>query len=263
MTDSDSWAAEIDVDFAELWSKFSGGLNRRAKLDERTRLLVAIGQCVAAGEVDQMAAYVREALSKHLDAREIFEVIAQCCIYVGKPRINRAGRVFVDIARELGLVDTLRSQRPSPPLPETEQRGRWAVPDEAFPRREELISRYGFQSISAGISTQPWHFVRSVEWVDALDQDFARLWLDFIYAGMYSRGVLDDKTRTLVIVGDCVAVEELEQAENHMRNALALGATRDEILEVLLHSTQFTGMPRSFKAIRILLRITSETLAVV
>jgi alkylhydroperoxidase/carboxymuconolactone decarboxylase family protein YurZ len=109
--------------------------------------------------------------------------------------------------------------------------------------------------IGAGLKTQPWHHVASIEWVDSVDPEFAQLWLDYIYAGMYSRGVLDDKTRTLVMVADCVTMEELEQAENHMRNAMALGATREELLEVLLHSTQFTGMPRSFKAIRILLRL--------
>jgi alkylhydroperoxidase/carboxymuconolactone decarboxylase family protein YurZ len=96
-----------------------------------------------------------------------------------------------------------------------------------------------------------------VEFIDGVDEGFTRLWLDFIYAGMYSREVLDDKTRTITMVGDCVAVEELEQAENHMRNALILGAAPTELLEVLLHSTQLVGMPRSFKAIRILLRITA------
>ena len=120
------------------------------------------------------------------------------------------------------------------------------------------MHRYGWQGIGAGLRTQPWHHVRSVEFIDSVDEEFTRIWLDFIYAGMYSREVLDDKTRTLTMVGDTVAVEELEQAENHMRNALILGATREELLEVCLQSTQFVGMPRSFKAIRILLRITAE-----
>ena len=32
--------------------------------------------------------------------------------------------------------------------------------------------------------------------------DFAKLWLDYIYSGMYTRGILDDKTRVLCVVGE-------------------------------------------------------------
>ena len=250
MRDTDAWAATIDPQYFELWAAYSGGLERRGKLDERTRLLVAVGQCVCTGEIDEMAGFVREALAKELDAREVLEVILQAAIYVGKPKTNRAAQAFLAIAGDLG---------PAPSIPRLnleEEQPTWRVSDDEFPRREELMSRYGWQGIGAGIRTQPWHHARSIEWVDSVDQDFAQLWLDFIYAGMYCRRVLDDKTRTLTMVGDTVAVEELEQAENHMRNALILGATRDELLEICLHSTQFVGMPRSFKAARIALRIT-------
>jgi 4-carboxymuconolactone decarboxylase len=252
---SAAWEHELDADAARLWSNYSNGLRRRGKIDDRTRLLVAIGQCVSAGEVEEMCAFVREALASGVDPREVLEVILQAAIYVGKPKINRAGRAFLEIARERRLIETLRSA-PLPPKPSLEeQRREWRVADERFPRREELMRKYGWQGIGAGLKTQPSHHAASIEWVDSVDPEFAQLWLDYIYAGMYSRGVLDDKTRTLVMVGDCVAMEELEQAENHMRNAMALGATREELLELLLHSTQFTGMPRSFKAIRILLRL--------
>ncbi|HKH68636.1 MAG TPA: carboxymuconolactone decarboxylase family protein, partial [Reyranella sp.] len=210
------------------------------------------------GEIDEMAGCVREALLKELDPREVLEVILQAAIYVGKPKTNRAGRAFIDIASSLGILDRLD---PPPSFPDLEleaERTRWRVPDSEFPRREELMRKYGWQGIGAGLRTQPWHHARSVEFIDSVDEEFTRIWLDFIYAGMYAREVLDDKTRTIIMVGDCVAVEELEQAENHMRNALSLGATRDELLEVCLQSTQLIGMPRSFKAVRILLRITSE-----
>ena len=258
MTDTTSWEAALDADAARLWADFSSGLQQRGRIDERTRLLVAVGQCVSAGEVEEMAAFVREALAKKVDPREVLEVILQAAIYVGKPKVNRAGRAFLAIATELGIVDGLRSSLlPARPSLDEHRRG-WRVPDERFPRRQELMDRYGWQGIGAGLKTQPWHHVQSIEWIDSVDQEFAQLWLDYIYAGMYSRGVLDDKTRTLTMVGDCVVMEELEQAENHMRNAMTLGATRTELLEILLHSTQFTGMPRSFKAIRILQRITAD-----
>jgi alkylhydroperoxidase/carboxymuconolactone decarboxylase family protein YurZ len=258
MRETDAWAATLDPNFFDLWAAFSGGLEQRGKLDERTRLLVAIGQCVSTGEIDEMSGFVREALSKATDPREVLEVILQAAIYVGKPKTNRAGLAFIDVARGMGVLEQLGPPPSFPHLDLDEQRARWRVPDAEFPRREELMHKYGWQGIGAGLRTQPWHHARSVEFIDSVDEEFTRVWLDFIYAGMYSREVLDDKTRTITMVGDTVAVEELEQAENHMRNALILGASREELLEVCLQSTQFVGMPRSFKAIRILLRITAE-----
>src|SRR5690349_22712785 len=75
---------------------------------------------------------------------------------------------------------------------------------------------------------------------------------------LYVRGVLDDKTRILCVVGQCVALDEMVQGENHIRAALALGATPREVQEVAVQSTQYWGMPRSLRAMSILERILRE-----
>ena len=41
-----------------------------------------------------------------------------------------------------------------------------------------------------------------------MDSDFADLWVKFCYGGMYSRRLIDDKTRLLCMIGDCLAVGE-------------------------------------------------------
>jgi alkylhydroperoxidase/carboxymuconolactone decarboxylase family protein YurZ len=91
--------------------------------------------------------------------------------------------------------------------------------------------------------------------LNRFDPHFLKIWWDFIYGGMYRRGVLDDKTRTLVMIGNCVAVDEMIQTENHINGALDLGATPREILEVLFQSTAYVGMPRPLKGVDILERI--------
>jgi len=73
---------------------------------------------------------------------------------------------------------------------------------------------------------------RHVDRLDRVDARFNQLWLDFIYAGMYSRGILDDRTRILCIVGELCCLGELHQAESHIRNALMHGAKPREVLEV-------------------------------
>ncbi|HEV7803048.1 MAG TPA: carboxymuconolactone decarboxylase family protein, partial [Burkholderiales bacterium] len=94
--------------------------------------------------------------------------------------------------------------------------------------------------------------------LDRVDPQFNKLWLDYIYVGMYSRGVLDDRTRILCVVGELFVLGEFHQAENHIRNALQHGASPREVLEVILQSTLYAGMPRFVRFIGILERILEE-----
>ena len=51
---------------------------------------------------------------------------------------------------------------------------------------------------------------------------------------------------------------EFIQAENHIRNALTHGATPREVLEVILQSTIYVGMPRFVRVVALLQRILEE-----
>jgi alkylhydroperoxidase/carboxymuconolactone decarboxylase family protein YurZ len=97
-----------------------------------------------------------------------------------------------------------------------------------------------------------------VEQLERVDEHFLKLWLDYIYAGMYVRGILDDKTRILCVIGELIVMGEFIQAENHIRNALTHGATPREVLEVILQSTIYVGMPRFVRVVALLQRILEE-----
>ena len=120
------------------------------------------------------------------------------------------------------------------------------------------MEKYGWEGISTGLRTQPTHHVQGVTFMDRLDADYTRLWLDLIYAGMYARGVLDDKMRTLCMIGECLALQSHPQTENHMRNALVLGVSPEEVLEIVWQTSQLVGMPRSLWGREILKRILAE-----
>lgn len=253
-----AWRDEMDPNFTKLWLDFTyGGLFTRRILSERTRLLVVIAQCIGLDEMGQLEAHARMALDNGATPREILEVILQMTVYLGYFRTQRAALVLHGLLKSLDRLDeitgtqialdahlagrTLEKERPT-----------WRVPEEQFPRREALMDKYGWEGISAGLRLQPTHHVQSVEGQDRVDQNFLKLWLDFIYAGMYSRGVIDDKTRVLCMVGVCIALDEMPQNENHIRAALFLGNSPREVLEVCLQSTVYCGMPRSLRAMRML-----------
>ena len=91
-----------------------------------------------------------------------------------------------------------------------------------------------------------------------IDPEFAGLWVRFCYGDMYTRGIVDDKTRLLCMVGNCVAVGEGHEGRAHMKGALRKGAKPREILEVILQSCTNFGMPSMLKALKIFVKLMEE-----
>lgn len=118
-------------------------------------------------------------------------------------------------------------------------------------RKQELLEKYNRKAIETGIRLQGEFFLRVVHELDELDQEWTEVWLTWIYDHMYNRGVLDDKTRVLCIVGECVVSDEAVQLPNHIRSALRVGATPREVQEVILQAHIYAGMPKMIKAMRI------------
>ena len=125
-------------------------------------------------------------------------------------------------------------------------------------RLRQLHERYNPKALETGQRLQGEFFLRLVDEFDQLDQEWTQDWLTWIYDRMYNRGVLDDRTRVLVIIGECCVSEELVQLPNHIRSALRCGATVKEIQEVILQSAIYSGMPKMIKAMRVFRQLASD-----
>jgi len=257
------WCDGLDQQFTKLWLDFTyGGMAGRGILDERTRCLVVVGQFLVMDEMEQFPIHIRNAL-RHASPREVLEVILQAAIYLGYPKIIRATRVFTKVLKQLGrLSEITQTQLPI----DAHKRGRsleaerktWGVTEADCPRLEELLRKLGWEGLSTGFRLQPSHHHKSVEQLERVDRHFLKLWLDYIYAGMYTRGILDDRTRILCVIGELFVMGEFVQAENHIRNALLHGARPREVLEVILQSTIYAGMPRFVRVVALLQRVLEE-----
>lgn len=74
--------------------------------------------------------------------------------------------------------------------------------------------------------------------------DFADLILGFAFGDIHARSGLDIRTRQLVTVGALIALGNAQpQLKSHIRNALHVGCTRDEIVEVAMQMAVYAGMP--------------------
>jgi alkylhydroperoxidase/carboxymuconolactone decarboxylase family protein YurZ len=254
----------LDQHFTKAWLEFAiTGLMQRPALDTRTRLLVLAGQYTMAKSHSALDDTIRAGLKAHVPAREVLEIILQCVVYGGHTVVDPAIEVFHRIAKEQGLLQELRTTQL--PLDGTdrarsyeEEHKTWHPDDMSDPRLPELMERHGWLAVGRGLSLRPRHHLNVLSWLDTLDSQFADLWVKFCYGAMYSRSIVDDKTRLLCMIGDCLAVGEETQARGHMRGALRQGAHPREIMEICFQTAVNFGMPPMLKALEVFVEVMAE-----
>jgi 4-carboxymuconolactone decarboxylase len=73
---------------------------------------------------------------------------------------------------------------------------------------------------------------------------FADMTIEWALGGVMSRPGLDLKTRQLVLIASCVTLGNAEpQLRAHTQAALAIGVTREQIVETILQLTFYAGGP--------------------
>ena len=254
----------IDQHFTRAWLDYQiKGLSRRPALDTRTRFLVLIGQYTMAKAQALIEDTVRAALTAKVPVCEIAEIILQCQVYGGLVTVDPAIRTFFKIAEELNLLPELKNAQL--PLDGTdskrnraEEEKTWHKDDMADPRTQPLIDKHGWLAVGQGLTMRPRHHINILDWIDKMDSEFAGLWVKFCYGDMYTRGVVDNKTRLLCMVGDCLAVGEATNSKGHMRGAMRQGASPREVMEVIFQTSANFGMPPAWHALENFIEIMAE-----
>jgi len=77
----------------------------------------------------------------------------------------------------------------------------------------------------------------------------ARFIIEFPYGDIYSREKLDLKTRELLTIASLTTLGNAEsQLKSHIRNALNVGSSREEIIETIMQMAIYAGFPASLNA---------------
>jgi 4-carboxymuconolactone decarboxylase len=82
-------------------------------------------------------------------------------------------------------------------------------------------------------------------------QEFMEIFMNFCYGGLYDRNVLPQKTRELCAVAACVMANALPQLRTHIQAAWNCGASKKEIMEVILQMLTYCGAPYMLQAARL------------
>jgi 4-carboxymuconolactone decarboxylase len=85
----------------------------------------------------------------------------------------------------------------------------------------------------------------------ATSPDLVRCLVEFPFGDVYPRPGLDLKTREMLTVA-ALTVLGYPQAElrDHIRGALNVGCTRDDILEIILQMAVYAGFPAALEAVK-------------
>jgi len=75
---------------------------------------------------------------------------------------------------------------------------------------------------------------------------------EHVWGGLWNRPGLDLKYRSLVVVTTLAVTGRLHELQTHLRGALNLGWTVDELREALLQIGGYAGFPTAVDALRVL-----------
>jgi 4-carboxymuconolactone decarboxylase len=82
-----------------------------------------------------------------------------------------------------------------------------------------------------------------------LAPEFFGLVTQFVFGMFWSRPNLDMRSRSLCTVAQLAALGKTDELKGHLMGALNLGITREELIEVLMQTACYAGVPAAVNAL--------------
>ena len=115
--------------------------------------------------------------------------------------------------------------------------------DPEHPRfSKRVIESYRQTGIERGMET--------ANLVYGLDPDFTELYMQYTRGGMYAREVVPQSTRELCACAALAATDKQAQLKDHLIGGQTLGATREELLEAVIQSVTYGGLPAAIQSLK-------------
>ena len=91
-----------------------------------------------------------------------------------------------------------------------------------------------------------------------LDPTWAELFRTYVLDGMYTREVLDQRTRELCAVAALAVLDRPGPLADHIKGALRSGASTAEVREAILQTSVYGGFPTALAGTRVLRAVCDE-----
>lgn len=84
-----------------------------------------------------------------------------------------------------------------------------------------------------------------------LDEPFQTLITEGAWGSVWSRDQFSDRERSIVTLALLAALGNLDEVAMHVRATANTGATKEDVMEAMLHVAVYAGVPRANAAIKI------------
>jgi 4-carboxymuconolactone decarboxylase len=121
--------------------------------------------------------------------------------------------------------------------------------DEALKEKTRRTAQMLFHSIKGGVGFDTWK---------KFDKDLARELSMFFTGTLYSREVITQKQRELCAVASLTVLNRRNELRAHVHAALNVGASRQEVAEVVFQQVTYGGMPVVVEALAVLREVLEE-----
>ncbi len=95
------------------------------------------------------------------------------------------------------------------------------------------------------------------EFLKKFDQGFAKFLNEQLFGEIWNRPGLPAKARSMITVAVLMALGRGQELRLHMRGALNLGITPEELKEIIVHVSQYSGVPTAIEGIRAFTEVTT------
>jgi alkylhydroperoxidase/carboxymuconolactone decarboxylase family protein YurZ len=95
-------------------------------------------------------------------------------------------------------------------------------------------------------------------YLKSFDEGFANVLFNTTFGDIWCRPGLPTKMRSLITVAALLVLGRAPELKAHMQGALRLGWTPEELKEVIIHLSQYGGIPTSVEAIRVFEEVTKK-----
>ena len=121
--------------------------------------------------------------------------------------------------------------------------------DAALREQTKKTAQMLFHTLKAGTGFDLWK---------RFDKQLARDLSMFFTGKLYSREVISQKQRELCAVASLTVLNRANELHAHAHAALNVGATREEVAEVIFQQVTYGGMPVVVEGLRILSEVLKE-----
>jgi 4-carboxymuconolactone decarboxylase len=106
----------------------------------------------------------------------------------------------------------------------------------------------GISSIKEMVSKEEFEMMEKMK---DISPDFWEMIVSFGFGDVYGRGGLSLTQREIVTLTTLITQGAFEQLEVHIRAALNVGLTQNEIKEIIIQCAAYTGFPKAVQAMSI------------